>query len=540
MRRAAALAALGAAAVALSLAVSLASIARHYEGAVTWEAAQYAEIGRNLLETGLWRTRAVTPWTLAALDARGEAFDTAHPAPVLDRFALQSLLCAAAERLAGADDAANAALSALLMAGAVAATYAVGVLFFSVEEALAAALLLALDPSFQRGFVLWGYPDFGFLILVVLAGSALCAGRAGESSSARGARLALAGALAGGAWLARSNFELWLPLWAWALWRGARGTRARDAALFSAAFVAVCAPAAVYDLRHFGGLNPPTLAWDLADKVMTPSQPWLYYRVYSPWEVLVGHAPALARKFLALSALYLRGLPWLWQMTPAFGSALIGAWSLVRGRQEPARRWSLLMAAMLAAQIAAFSFLRFETLGAHVGGRYLLWFAPAELLLAARGARALARRWGLERGGPVLLALLCAAWFSGFWRQPQGGSTYPGGLGAARWPQWDALAAVGDGLIVSNMPAQVAWYARRAAVALPAEPEDLARIAARHEVSAILIFRIGAGELAQTPKWIAAAADPSGAGRAQWSRLGYRSERDWGSAVLLTPASGAR
>lgn len=529
---------LGAVPVLLSLAVSLRSISRHFEGGVTWEFCHYGEIGRNLLETGAYRTREVTPWTLALLDARGIPFDAAHPAPVLDRFPLQAALSALAEKLGGADDAALAALSALLMAGCVAAAFAAGLIFFSAAEALTAASLLALDPSFQRGFVLWGYPDFGFLILTVLAAVVLCAENPEETSTASSVRLALAGALAGAAWLARSNFILWLPLFLWAAWRGPRGARTRGAAWFAAAFIAAAAPGWIYNLRWFGGINPPTLGWNLADRVIPGPEPWLAYRTYAVGEIVTGHAPALARKFFDLLARYLRDLPGLWQLQPAFAAAAVGAWSLFgerRARAEaPARRWTLLALGMLAGQILVFSFLRHETLGAHVGGRYLLWFAPALLLLACRGALRIGRAFGRPRAGLALFALVTVGWFARFWSQPQGGETYPGGARVADWPELRAAAALpDDGLIVTNLSTQVAWYARRPAVALPATPEDLSAIMARHRVSAVLISRLSVGELAQTPAWRPYAADPAGAARELWRRLGFRLARDYGTAALL-------
>src|SRR5438128_636449 len=103
-----------AAAFALSCAVSAWSISRHFEGGLSHEFCNYAEIGRNLLEGKGLRTRMVYPYTLALLDQRGVPYDGF--APVLDRFPLQAWLTALSERVFGATDGAVLVLSASLLA----------------------------------------------------------------------------------------------------------------------------------------------------------------------------------------------------------------------------------------------------------------------------------------------------------------------------------------------------------------------------------------------------------------------------------------
>lgn len=524
-----------AAAAAASLAVSFFSISRHFEGGVTWEFCHYAEIGRNLAEGRGYGTAMVPPYVLAWLDARGVPFDERTLAPVLDRFPLQAALSAAALRLAGGDDAAIAALAAGLLAACAAGTVLLGAALFSAEEGLAAGLLLAFNPSLQRAFVLWGLPDLAFLILAAAAAGLLAL----EPPPARRAALlrgAPAGALAALAWLARSNLVLWLPLFAWALWRGPAGARGARAASFAAAFLAVSAPGWTYNLRWFGSVNPPTFAWNLAHHTVTDTPPWLAYGVVDAGTVLRDHLPELGRKFWRNLALYLRDFPALWQLHLAAPLALFAAWKLSRERAgSPAGRWAALMAAMLAVQVLVFSFLRYEAFGPLVKGRYLLWFMPAALLLAARGGMELGRALGRPRTGLALSAALNLAWFLSHLAGPQGLAAYPGRVRPAAWPEIAAAAeATAPGLIVTNLPGPVVWYARRAAVALPATPGDLARIAARRPVSAVLLSRLPIGELPQTPAWLPYAA--AGAGGAElWKRLGFRVQRDFGTSLLLVP-----
>jgi 4-amino-4-deoxy-L-arabinose transferase-like glycosyltransferase len=531
-----------AAAVGLaSLAVSAWSIARFSEGGVTFEFCQYAEIGRNLLEGRGYRTAEVSPYVLAYLDERGIPFDAAHPAPVLDRFPLQSLLTAAAEALLGRRDAAVLALSALILAACAAATVLVGSLFFSGGEAVLAGLLVALDPSFQRGFVLWGLPDFGFLLTTLLATAALCLAvpAAGKPSNPR--RWLAAGALAGLAWLSRSNLILWLPVFAVLPLRLRARERAAALGAWAAGFALVSAPGWLYFLRWCGSVNPPTFAWDLAHHVTQDTPPWLDYRVTAVSEVL-GRLPALGLKFRSLLVRYLSDLPTMWQMRLLFPLACVGAGYLFledRTSADPgrgARRWILLNAAMLSVQIPAFSLLRYDQIANVFTGRYLLWFAPAAFLLAARGAERLGAAYGRPRAGLVVLALANLLFFGPDLVRPRERTQHPLRLPVAEWPEIRAAAELPEsGLVVTNLPTQVAWYARRPAVMLPSSPDELEAIARRHELAGVLITRLWIGELYQTPRWRTVLLDPA-AQRELWRRLGLRVRKDFGTSLLLEPA----
>ncbi|MBI4425361.1 MAG: hypothetical protein HY554_16650 [Elusimicrobia bacterium] len=522
---------LPAAAFLLSLGVSAWSFARHFEGGLTHEFCNYAEIGRNLNEGLGLRTRLIYPYTLAVLDRRGIPFNGL--APVLDRFPLQAVLSAGAQRLWGDDDGAVAALSSLLLGLVAAATALAGLALFGPWEAAVASLLVALNPSFQRAFVLWGQPDIGFCLLA-LALTVLLA-RPGPRPAWGWLGL---GALAGLAWLQRSNALLWLPLFG--LWTVKQGGR-RALLLFAGGAAATALPAAAYNLRWYGALTPPTLAWNLAHHTVVDTPPWLHFRTFTAADTLSGHLPELARKFLRYLALHLRDLPTWWQMHLVFPAALAGAWLLrsEKGR-ERARAYAALTGLMLLLQVLAFSFLRFEALGPWVGGRYYLWLAPAAFLLAAHAAREAGRRAGLPAALPALFACANAAWFIHGLAGPQGAPAYPRGLYAAAWPELEAArrAAPEDGLVATNLPGQIAWYARRPALALPAEPADLLRVAAAHRIDAVLVSRLRLGELDTTPAWKPLAAD-SRALAAFAARGGWLVLEDFGTSVLLARPPGA-
>ncbi|MBI5202476.1 MAG: hypothetical protein HY925_12870 [Elusimicrobia bacterium] len=520
-----------AAAFLLCTLVSAWSISRHFEGALTHEFCNYAEIGRNIVEGKGLKTSMVYPFTLALLDERGIEFDGL--APVLDRFPLQAVMAGFAERLGGPQDASLLILSALLLGLVAAGTSAAGLLLFGPAEASIGGALVALNPSFQRAFVLWGQPDFGFAALV-LALTVLVA-----TIERRGALGAVAaGGLAALAWMQRPNLSLWLPLFAFWLWMARGG--ARRLLLFAGTAAAGALPVMMYYWDWYGSLTPPTVSWNLAHHVIVDTPPWLHYRVFTAAECL-RQSGALARKFWHFFFLQLRDLPTWWQMLLVSPASALGLWLLWRGEDEDARSWTRLNAAMLGVQLFAFSFLRFELLGAWVGGRYYLWAAPFLFLLAAHAAVSWGRRLERPRLVPSLFCAANAVVFLGGLFASQGPPAFPGGLQPADWPEIGAVGrlAAPDSLVATNLPGQVSWYARRASVALPAEPEDLFRIDEKHPIDTILISRLGLGELANTPGWLPLLEDLDKL-RAFGARAHWVPVKDYGTAVLLVRARAAR
>lgn len=509
----------------LSVSVSGWSFLRHFEGGLSHEFCNYAEIGRNIISGRGLTTGMVYPFTLAVLDARGVPFEGS--APVLDRFPLHAYLAAGAEALGGAHDGSLAALSVLLLGLTAALTAAAGLLLFGPAEAVLAGTFVALNPSFQRAFVLWGQPDFGFSALVL--GLTLLLALTEEGGPGRWLGI---GALAGLAWLQRSNLSLWLPVFlAWILLR--RGGAAR-AAWFLAGAALCAAPALLYYRSWYGSFTPPTASWNLAHHVVVDTPPWLHYRVFEPFETLSSHGAALARKFLRFFWLHATSMPTWWQMTLVFPAAVLGGLELGREKDSPARRWASLAGLMLLVQVLAFSFLRFETLGPRVGGRYYLWAAPAIFLVAAHAATVVGRRLGRPVLVPGVFAAAVLATFLHGLSGPQGRPAYPQGVPPARWPELERLKeeTAPGALVATNLPGQVVWYAERPAVALPAEPEDLLRIHARHPVAALLVTRLRLGELEHTPAWRPLLSDPRRL-ESFAERGGWRVAADLGTSVLL-------
>lgn len=512
----------------VSAALSAWSAHRNFEGGLTYEFCHYAEIARNVRAGEGLSTRMIYPAVLALFDERGIPFGEYNP--VLDRFPLHAWLTAAAQALWGDTDAAPLILSILSLAVLASATaFAAGLLWGS-GAALAAGLIVALCPAFQRGFILWGLPDLGFAALTFAA--------AGLPLSLRGRGVPkwlwfITGIIAGLAWLYRNNFIIWLPLFAaWIYKRGGENERGHGTAgllCWFGGFILAAAPGLAYNLRWYGGITQPTTPWNLAHHVLTDIEPWFHYRVFTLHDSLQ-HPLLLAGKWFSLLGMHLKSWPGLWQFHLVWPAAAWGAVQLWRKRREESAAFegAAFYAAMLAVQVFVFCFLRFEELGGRVGGRYYLWFAPAAAMLAVRGAA------GLR---PVLRLVYFSAVFAyaAWWLStPQGACAYPGGLPVKDWPELAAAArAAGPrGLVATNLPGQIVWYARRRALQLPSDPAELKAIMRRHRVDAILLTRLPLGEPGYLPGWRAIATDPA-ALTAFCLENGFPRVSDLGTSVIL-------
>lgn len=516
-----------AAAFLVSAAVSFLSASNNFGGGLSNEFCQYAEIARNIRQGKGMTTRMIYPGALALFDKHGIAFGEYNP--VIDRFPLHAWTTAAAQSVFGESDSASLILSAIFLALLAAGTAIAAGLLMNAESALFAGLLIALSPSLQRGFLLWGLPDNGFAVLTLLSGGLVIYLRAKKSVPAH---WAAAGAAAGLAWLYRSNFLLWLPVFSVAailpLGTG-EGRGAKRLLWWLGGFLAAASPGLAYNIHHYGAVNPPTVVWNLADHLLSPLRPWLEYRTYSVAEALARPA-ALGAKWLSLLWFHIKSWPGLWQFHLVWPAAAWGALQLWRGRKKERTFFeaAALYLALLILQVAAFSFLRFETLGELAAGRYYLWFIPAAALLAARAVRGL-------KAAPRRIYFAAALIFSVWWlASPQGPHAHPGGLYPGDWPELAAAAAAAGegGLIATNLPGQIVWYSGRRALQLPAEPEDLEAIMRRHEVSAVLLTRLPLGEPGNLPGWKNIAEDPASLARFA-GKNGFTRFKDLGTSLIL-------
>ncbi len=489
--------------VATSLVFSISALVsfiveyKNFEGGLTYEFCHYNEIARNINDGKGFKTTIFFPSTLALLKERNINFQ--EFAPVIDRFPIHAYMTAAAQKFLGGNDEAQLMLSLLYLALFAVFTFVVAYRFWGLESGFFCGLAIALCPSFQRGFLLWGLPDFLFALLVfifVLHFSFLAAN--GKKSPLH---WLLSGATGGVAWLCRANFILWMPLfllWIFLLKNPKGREKAANAFFFLLGFVLLAFPLMFCNLNRAGSINPPTFAWNLSYLITTNNLPWLEYKTFSSLAPLQ-YPLSLLKKWLFFFAGNIKAWPFMWQFYLIWPTALFGIAKLWKKQKENPHLsiFIFLFASMLILQVFTFSFLRFETLGKMVSGRYYIWFAPAAVFLSAYWAT------GLKPATRRVFFVINFLIFSWWLLKPQGVKAYPGGLYVDKWPEIKAVDGYlpKNGFIVSNIPAQIAWYKKRKTIQLPARPSDLVKMASDRKISGIIITRLLVGELYNMPRW---------------------------------------
>lgn len=491
------LAAFGAA-LALSAAWMLLVRGLFFRGANTYEFAHYAEIGRGIARGEGFSTRVLYPSSLAYYAELGLA--RAERLPVNHRFPLPAYVSAGFQRVLGSNDLAAGLGPLLAYALWIALLFEVGRRFAGPWVGAGAAFLLAATPAGSKYFALFGLPDVYFGC-IVLALHALLA-ESGPDMSPR--RAAACGALAGLAWLARYNLLLWLPLYAGFFLLPPRETRKRSAACaaFFLGFLAIAFPALAYNVRHFGSLTTPDVIWNLTHGVVSREQTWLDFRTYSLADLYpYGWAPFAAKAWESFHSLLLDA-PTLWQMQLLLPLAAVG---LFAEASPTLRRLAVLTAAALALQIPVFSALRFDSWGLGVGYRYLFWAFPLVALGAAAAAKAVAKAGphgkAAVAGGLALHLALLAPFYTRDLTAIH--LSHPSGAPPPDWPELvliRRLAADGS-TVVTNLPAHVGWYADASAVALPNDPDDVARMSAARSLRYLFISFLNIGTLGDFPRW---------------------------------------
>lgn len=467
------------------------------------------------------RTEVLYP-AEAALLARGGA-DFSRPARIVGRFPLYALLVGAFEAALGPTDRAVLAASGTALAAAAAAAAWVLAPWLGTLGALAAALAFALSPSMVRGFALWGTPDLLFCALWLLF----------HDAWTRRADARRTGLLAALCWLARPNAVLFVPLYAAELLYNSPD-RLRWAAAAASWALAGCAPWAWTQWQAAGVLLNPNGLWNMAAGVLTEEPGWRYARVLSLGELTPDHVLVLGRKAAAGLWRWAALAPRFWQMEVLAPFCLIGLATAGREPDAERRRWWPLCGALLAAQVLAFAPLRVESLGAHVAGRYELWFAPVWAALAVLGwRRATERSRFLPWAAPVVLAGL-GLWYGRVYSLPELGFGHPAG-GPAAWPELAQVGPPGSpDFVATNIPGHVGWYGKRRAVLLPAGPEEFERLSKLLPVGPVLISTLAVGQVTDMPYWLSLLREKAEADRF-CARFGYRIAHVSPQALVLVP-----
>jgi 4-amino-4-deoxy-L-arabinose transferase-like glycosyltransferase len=485
-----------------ALAVSLVSYRIYFSGGITFEFCHYAEIARNVIEgRGFW-TATWYPSYQAQFDAANIPIDGL--APVLDRFPLQAAWVAIFEACFGATDFAVVLAQALAHALWCAAIFVFGRRMFPERVALGAALLWALNPMLAAGYVIHGYADvlFGLLFLGLNVRFATLL-HDGSAAPARMRAWVATGALLGACYLSRYSVVVFVPVYAGALLaRSGLARGARRCAGAAAGYLAVVVPWSAYYFVRSGVLAPPLFIQNLAHGVLLNGLPWMDYRVFALSEFASGPAlRALGVKWLTLFFRLLEDLPAYWYLSPA--ALLAAAWLLSSGG-SPAKRFGRFCALLLLWQGVVFSFLRYETLG-YMTGRYYLTFGPIVLLGAGAWLDELRQttphRWRAWAGRAVVTIILVDYGFR--YAHIGRGNDHPERLDVPDWPElrWITEHTGPRDLIVSNIPAQIAWYAHRTAVNVTNEPAGLGALLVKHRPAYLLLSATRVGEIDNYPAW---------------------------------------
>lgn len=474
--------------------------AAYFRGANTFEFGEYAEIGRNILGGHGFTTRILYPSMLATLDAAGLA--GLEYTPINHRFPLPAYLSALSQAAFGSTDFASLAPTLLLFSLWVALVFAAASRWLGKREALLGAAMFAAVPAGVKYFALFNLPDvpFGALLFAFHWGLAETDARAADR------RLGMLGALGGLLYLCRYNFWIWVPLYALFLAKTLEPSRrARGLAAFLAAYAAVCAPIVWYKSYWFSSAQTLDVAWNLAHGTVLAQQPWLEFRTFDAAQILrAAWAPIVAKALDRLHTTMLEA-PMLWQCQALVPFLALGA---LRWPAGAARRFAALNLAALAVQLVAFAPLRFDSWGLGVGYRYLFWFCPFLVLAGVRGATALAEAAPERLRTPALAGwvALHAAFTVPFYTHDLTAIhvKHPSGRSPSEWPElvWLRERAEESAGVVSNIPAQVGWYADASAVALPNDPEDVPKMGAVRPLRYLLISTLNIGTLGDFPRWL--------------------------------------
>ncbi|MBI3297429.1 MAG: hypothetical protein HYZ75_04655 [Elusimicrobia bacterium] len=500
----------------LSLAASHAAHFLLFSGGATYEFCQYGEIARNLLEGKGLTTQVFWPGELAVLAAAGKG--SPEYALPMSRYPLSALWTALWLPLGGGGDYGRA-LSGMVGAALWAAAVRVFLgRLWGARAGLWAAAFWALNPVVTAGYALEGYvePLYGAAVLWILW-RLVTGGRPMEAF--------LLGAAAQGL---HGSFIVVAPAFAAAAAAMDRARWRSAAALLGGAFVMGAAWSAVLSLG--ASAAPPLLLWNLMDGALTGRLPAMSYAVPS-WSAFASLPAAAALLFKAWRQLNgtLADLPALWGIELLVPAAVLG---FVQA-QGAARRAAFVAGAALAWALTVFSFLTHERL-VFLGYRYFVWSSP---LVAAAAAAALLERWDRGRGwrlaGAACLALQLqqSVWLYAS-RRLEGDASRAAPVESL--PELDAVRRLvpAGATVLTNMPAQVAWYARRRAVALPHEAAGAFPLRELHRASFLLLSMDGAGEPRNHAAWLSLLRPER---EALLLRLGYAPLWRSGTALLAGP-----
>jgi hypothetical protein len=295
----------------------------------------------------------------------------------------------------------------------------------------------------------------------------------------------VAGAVAALLWYTRAESLLFVPLWAWAAWRGGGGQAPRGAraAAFALVFVALCAPWP-FLLQQWSGAASPIQGNPML--LYTPEYPgYSSSRTYGePMPGMFGYLATRPWVFLFrwVKDVIGFGVDFAWALGPGvLGLAIAGLF--LRAAENRYRDWApiRIFFVAIALQVAAFAALERSP-------RFLTPVVPLACIAAGiAAAPALGRVCG-RRMILLLFLLLVGERAAVLAFETRNAARrfppLPTALAEtlrAHEPAWPAR-----GLLLTDVPDWTAWHLDRPSVLLPTS-RTLARLEAEHPVAAILL-----------------------------------------------------
>jgi hypothetical protein len=499
-------------------------VARHlyFVGGQSFEFCHYAEMASRFLKGQGLTTRIFMPSELAYLKAAGHSVHEAGPTAI--RFPGFVLWSALGMAVGGRNDFGMCLGNGMAHAVWVAFIYKGGKGIIGEKPAFWSAVTWMLNPVMLAGYDLLGVSDILFGALV-FGFNVLWIKELGQAGWRKPRYYFLLGFLAAAMLWARQSFLILLPVYAAGLGFKESRLRISTCFYFLAGVLLGFLPLAFYYLRTLGRLSPLS-AWELAASNVTGPTPWLEFRIYPLRELIApAQIPILFRKFSVNLFLFLKEIPRLWALFPFLPFAFAGLFYLDRSSQKI---WAWL-GLLFVTQLIVFSFLRFESLG-FLNGRYYLWIGPYVLLLSWTFLEKWShRRWGLFFLFTV--PLITAILWTRMYRRIERPGFSALGKNVSDWPEFSYLRenSKPEDHVLTNIPAQVGWYAQRPAVNVPIHISDFQPLNDLWKVDWILLTNRRPGEINLFREWVIAV------NQNKLAELGpdFRVEKSFDSSLLL-------
>lgn len=466
----------------------------------THEFCIYADIGRTIAEKGRFATHILHPANLAVYDTSGIPLTSLMP--VIDRFPLYSFLVAASMKIFGPTDFAMAIVGGTTLALFSTITFLAGQGLIGKRNAIMAAIVLALSPTFMKFFALWGYTDFAFSC-VVAATLFLFSKIKGMPSKQQLLACGYIGVLCGIGYLARPNMVvIAIVIIIYIMYIFPFRRAALNSSIVIITGLIITSPYLWYLWTNFHSLIPAAFAHNIAQIGGGEARPFLNYTV-PDFTVTVSNLTVLIQKWLDISVEHIAQFPIYWQfefIIPFFVAA-----TFMR-QEKTMRRFLQINLISLAATVMAFALVRPEQFGPYVQGRYLLPFAPAVALYGIWGFGQLTEHLpSRSTHAAMRIFILCIlAFYSYFYSFVYNNlANEVSNKPALQWPSFQQIAKLvpHDGLIATNLPAQVGWYLKRTSLSLPNSTNTLAEIDKHHRIDAVFLSTLVSGELHNYPGW---------------------------------------